>query len=168
MDAIQMLIRFSNSYPAIWGMLTGVCYIIGFCLSLKAVYSLKIYGDMRTMTSTQTSIMGPLTMFIVAAVLIFIPSAFHVLNYTVFGYNSPLSYTQAQTTINPVVIKALVGIVQIVGLIAFIRGWLILSAHAQHPGGQATLGKALTHIIGGLLAVNILGVVDVIWNTFVG
>ena len=165
-DAIQMLTNLSRSYPALWFMLTGACYVIGFAFAMRGVYYLKQYGEMRTMMASNTSLKTPIAFFIVAAVLIYTPAGFHILSRTVFGYSSPLAYSDVTSGMNPVVLGAITGLVSIIGLIAFIRGWLILVANAEHPGGQATLGKALTHIIGGLLAMNILGVVDIIWSTF--
>src|SRR4051812_47422213 len=85
-DAIQMLINLSNSYPALWRMITGACYLIGFILSVRGVYYLKQYGELRTMMSTQTSLKTPIVLFIVAAVLIYIPTGFKIVSRTVFGY----------------------------------------------------------------------------------
>jgi intracellular multiplication protein IcmC len=166
MDAITMLINLSRTYPDIISMLTGGCFVIGFVLALQGVYYLRAYGDLRTMTSSQTSLRTPVTLFIVSAVFMYIPNAFHTLITTAFGYSSPLQYDQSSSSIDPVILKALVGLIQVIGLIAFIRGWMVLVAHAKQPGGHATLGKGLTHIIGGIFAINIIGVTDVIWNTF--
>jgi len=165
-DALQMLTNLSRAYPDIWRLLTAACYIIGFAFAMRGVYYLKAYGEMRTMMASSTSLKTPVAFFIVAAVLIYIPTGFKVISQTVFGYSSPLAYSDVTSGMNPVVLHAITGLISIIGLIAFIRGWLILVANAEHPGGQATLGKALTHIIGGLLAMNVLGVVDIIWNTF--
>lgn len=165
-DALQMLTNLSKTYPALWQMLTGACYLIGFGLAVRGVYYLKAYGEMRTMMASNTSLKTPVIFFIVASVLIYIPTGFQIVSQTVFGYSSPLTYSNVTSGMNPIVLNAIAGLVSLIGLLAFIRGWLMLVAHAEHPGGQATLGKALTHIIGGLLAINILGVVNVIWNTF--
>jgi len=165
-DALQMLTNLSKTYPAIWKMLTGACYVIGFVFALRGVYYLKQYGEMRTMMASNTSLKTPIAFFIVASVLIYIPTGFKIISKTIFGYNSPLAYSDVTSGMNPIFLSAITGLVSIIGLIAFIRGWLILVANAEHPGGQATVGKALTHIIGGLLAMNVLGVVDIIWNTF--
>jgi intracellular multiplication protein IcmC len=165
-DALQMLINLSNAYPALWQMMTALCYIIGFAFAVRGIYYLKMYGELRTMMASQTSLKIPIVYFIVSAVLIYIPSAFRIFNTTFFGYGSPLAYNDVSSSLSPMAMKAIVGLVQFVGLISFIRGWLILVAHAQQPGGQASLGKALTHIIGGLLAINIIGVGQVIWSTF--
>jgi len=165
-DAIQMLINLSNVYPNVWRMITVFCYVAGFGLTLRGIYHLKAYGELRTMMATQTSLKTPIVYFIVAAVMMFSPTAFAIFHQTVFGYSSPLRYDQVDSSIDPNVLRAIVGLVNIVGLISFIRGWFILVAHAQQPGGQATIGKAMTHIIGGLLAMNILGLGRIIWGTF--
>jgi len=166
MDAITMLVNLSRTYPDIISLITGACFLIGFILALQGVYYLRAYGDLRTMTASQTSMRTPITLFIVAAIFMYIPNAFQTLITTAFGYDSPLSYDQTSSSIDPIILKALVGIVQIIGLLAFVKGWMILVAHAKSPGGQASLGKGLTHIIGGIFAINIIGVTDVIWNTF--
>lgn len=44
---------------------------------------------------------------------------------------------------------------QIIGFIAFIRGWLLAKAHVEGVG-NATMGQALTHIIGGAICMNII------------
>jgi intracellular multiplication protein IcmC len=118
------------------------------------------------MMASQTSLKVPIMLFIVGSVFIYIPTGFKVINQTIFGYSSPLKYSDVTSGMNPIVLNAITGLIGLIGLISFIRGWMILVAHAQQPGGQATLGKALTHIIGGLFAMNVLGVIDIIWNTF--
>jgi intracellular multiplication protein IcmC len=165
-DAIQMLINLSRTYPALWFMLTGAGYVIGFAFAMRGVYYLKQYGEMRTMMASNTSLKTPIIFFIVSGILIYMPSGFRVISRTVFGYSSPLVYSDVTAGMNPVVLGAITGLVSIIGLIAFIRGWLIMAKNAEHHGGPEGLGKALTHIVGGLLAMNILGVADIIWNTF--
>jgi intracellular multiplication protein IcmC len=85
-----------------------------------------------------------------------------------FGASTtPLSYSD---TVNSAVLAAdvqiaILRLVQIIGVIAFIRGWLILAQSARQ-GSQPVIGRALTHIIGGILAINIIGTKNVIWATF--
>ena len=54
---------------------------------------------------------------------------------------------------------------QMIGMIAFIRGWLILK-DAVEGQGQKTVSQGLTHILGGVLAVNIYGFLQVLDTTF--
>ena len=166
-DATQMLINLNTHLPAVFRLISAFSYVLGFIMAVRGVYYLKLYGELRTMTASQTSLRTPVTYLIAAAALMFMPTVIHIFIKTSFGYDSPLRYDQINSTINPILLQALVGIVQLVGFIAFIRGWLILIANASHSGGgQNSMGKALTHIIGGVLAINIVGLVDVLWNTF--
>ena len=56
---------------------------------------------------------------------------------------------------------------QIIGFIAFIRGWMVLKAYTEGGGGeQKTMAAGLTHIFGGALAVNIYQTLEFIDYTF--
>jgi hypothetical protein len=62
------------------------------------------------------------------------------------------------------VIGAVLNFVQLVGLIAFIRGVWLLKAHGENKDGA--MGRALTHLFGGAAAMNIVWTVTVLANTF--
>ncbi len=51
-------------------------------------------------------------------------------------------------------------VIRLVGIIAFIRGWYYL-VHPGEQGGQITVGKGLTHIIGGIFAYHMGATVTV-------
>lgn len=53
-------------------------------------------------------------------------------------------------------IDVVVKFIQLIGLIAFIRGWFILSHSAESHSQQGGLAKGLTHIIGGILSINFI------------
>ena len=53
-------------------------------------------------------------------------------------------------------IDVVVKFIQLIGLIAFIRGWFILSHSAEGNSQQGGLSKGLTHIIGGILSINFI------------
>lgn len=61
--------------------------------------------------------------------------------------------------------RAVLGFVQIIGGIAFIRGFLVMK-NAVEGSGQATVAAGLTHIIGGTMAINIVAMLKVIDKTF--
>ena len=167
-DAIQVLININRAYPALHSLITAFCYLMGFALIIRGVFYLKMYGELRTMMSTQTSVKIPIVLIFVGSVLIFIPTTYTTLSLSFFGTSSVLRYDQVSSSMDPRLLEAIVGIIQLIGLISFIKGWMILVANAQQPGGQATVGKAATHIIGGLCAYNILGFTNIIWNTLYG
>jgi hypothetical protein len=57
-------------------------------------------------------------------------------------------------------------IIQFIGVIAFIRGLLLMSNLANESHQSGVFSKGLTHVIGGLFCINIFQVVQVIQSTF--
>jgi intracellular multiplication protein IcmC len=119
------------------------------------------------MMASNTNIKGPLAYLLAGTMLIFIPAAFHMINYTFFGTPNILSYTgSGETALSQQSIVTVIGLVQVIGLIAFVRGWMHIARLAEQGGGQPMVGKALTHIIAGVFAINVVQLKDVIWYTF--
>ncbi len=168
-DLQQMMLNLSQSLPPIWKLVTAISYLLGIGFIMRAVYALKIYGDMRTQASQNPSIKTPLIFFVVGAALIFLPSTKSVVLTTIFAYGTPqpLSYTSSNPLISTQIVAVVMQIVQLVGLISFIRGWMILAQATSGGGGQQhTFGKAMTHIIGGILAINVEGTKELLQATF--
>ncbi|MGE0108504.1 MAG: hypothetical protein AB7S81_01885 [Bdellovibrionales bacterium] len=61
-------------------------------------------------------------------------------------------------------IAAVLRFVQIIGVISFFRGWLLLKKAVE--GGQATIPQGLTHIIAGAMCINIGKMIAIIDDTF--
>ena len=60
-------------------------------------------------------------------------------------------------------------VIQIVGALGFARGWMMLNSLAKGGGGQgASVGHALTLIIGGTIAVNIKVFLELMGKTMGG
>lgn len=170
-DASQLLINLSSSYPAIFKLVTALCVASGFGFALRGIYALKIYGETRTMMNPHTSLRPPLVYLFVAMALIYFPEGFKMVMQTIYGNSrieNILTYDSGQSVHVTQAIRAVLGLVQIIGIIAFLKGWHHLSKHANHHGGggQSGIGKAITHIIGGILAINIIGTYKVINATF--
>jgi len=167
-DIGDMLINLSQSYAGIWRLITSFSYVAGFIMFFRAIYNLKIYGELRTMMPSQASVKLPVTYMIVAAALLWLPSAVNVMMESTFGYTGPrqlLSHIAVDSIRGEQILRAVLGMVQIVGLIAFIRGWMILSQGAQQ-GSPQSFGKAITHMIGGIFALNIDGTWELLKGTF--
>lgn len=165
-DLQTMLINLSSTYPNLWRMATAIAYVMGFSFAMGAIYKLKVYGEARTMMSSHASLKGPIVYLVVAAALIFSPAAYQTLLLTTFGdpNTTPLSWGGSIKGWSQAGTEAMLGLIQVVGVIAFIRGWVLMARTAEQaqPG---TFGKAMTHIIGGLLAINIVGTKDILWNS---
>jgi intracellular multiplication protein IcmC len=163
----QMIVNIAKVMPSLLAMFSAFAYIIGLALMYKGVYKLKEYGEMRTAMSSQTNLWGAIITLVVGSLLIYFVSAYKIGLQTLFGYSSPLAYTEDSSSSEQLV-SAVVLIVQIVGVIAFIRGMLLLNSAGGHGAQPGTIGKGVTFIIGGLLAINIYGTWQVLINTLIG
>ncbi|WP_042648036.1 type IVB secretion system protein IcmC/DotE [Legionella pneumophila] len=174
----NILANIANQLEPVQRLITGGAYLIGCAFIFKAIYSLKVYGEARTMMSSNTSMKEPVMYLMVGALLIYFPSLVSSVLQTTFGYSNPLAYSggvsSGSDTISALfgsgslVGRPLVMIIRVIGLIAFVRGWVLIARSAsqgQPPGGT---GKGLIHVFGGILAINIVGTVDMINNTLYG
>lgn len=173
----DILNNIAKNLGSVERLLTGAAYLMGISFAIKALFALKQHGESRSAMSQNTNMKEPLLYMLVAAVLLFFPTTFKIFMNTTFGYSSVLAYAPISShnqTINSLfgvdsqAGKALSLIIQTIGLIAFIRGWVLIAKTAtpgQQPGGT---GKGLMHIVGGILAMNIVGTLHVLNNTLYG
>lgn len=173
----DIITNLANALLPVERLITGAAYLVGIAFAFKAIYTLKIYGEARTMMSTNTSVKEPLIYFLVAGVFIYFPTAFKILLNSTFGYSSILAYAPMNSSNHN--INSLFGagssfgrpltiIIQTIGLASFVRGWVLIARSAsqgQPPGGT---GKGIVHVFGGILAVNIVGTLQIINNTLYG
>ena len=75
---------------------------------------------------------------------------------TVFNYENPIAYPGGKSQYT-LLIQVCGNIIQIIGFIAFVRGWVLLARIGQQGSRPGELGKAIMHMIGGLLAANMFG-----------
>lgn len=174
-----ILENLAPSLESVEKLITGVAYILGISFLVKGVMSLKHLGEQRSMMSPHHSFKEPIFYFISGAMLLYFPTGMDVFLSTVFGSNDVLDYNQMSSS-NPI-LEAFFGtsgifgsdlvlFIQVVGLIAFVRGWVIIAKIGQSSGGghQATMGKGAMHIFGGILAINIVQTINIINNTLYG
>jgi intracellular multiplication protein IcmC len=176
-NSTDLLKNISDSIYPVERLITGSAYLIGCAFLFKAIYSLKIYGEARSMMSSSTNIKEPIVYFIVGAMLLYFPTGLSILLQSTFSVSNPLQY--APTDSKNIGIDTLFGsgsavgrpltmVIQVIGLVAFVRGWILIARSAsqgQPPGGT---GKGLIHVFGGILAVNIVGTLQMINNTLYG
>jgi len=78
----------------------------------------------------------------------------------VLGWNASLGNVKFATAV-----AAALTFFQLIGILAFIRGLYIVK-NAVEGTGQATVVQGFTHIVGGVLAINIYTILEVIDQTF--
>lgn len=151
----DMINHLSSSIPSLMKLVTGSAFVMGMYLMISSVIRMKHFGEMRSMMGREHAVWGPIIQFFVGAFLIYLPSTVHMMMWTLWNVSSPLAYSTASST-NSEFISSCFLIIQLVGTIAFIRGLLFLN-EAGSDKGQNSIGKGLTHLIGGILCINIYG-----------
>ena len=176
---VDILANIASNMQSIERLVSGAAYLIGIVFAMKALLSLKELGETKSAQSSsgKSSVKEPLMYFLVAAVLIYLPTGFQVIMNSTFGYANVLAYAPVNSNNstldilfgqNSAVGASLAIIIQTIGLIAFVRGWVLIAKTAsqgQPPGGT---GKGMVHVFGGILAMNIVGTLQIINNTLYG
>ena len=173
----DILTNIANNLIPVEHLITGAAYLMGISFVIKGIFCLKQHGETKSSMSQNSSFKEPLLYFLVGSVFLYFPTAFAVLMDTTFGYSNVLAYS-ALSTNNRVLNElfspgneagiALATIISGIGLIAFIRGWILIAragSQGQSPGGTS---KGLIHVVGGIMAMNVIGTLQVINNTLYG
>lgn len=166
-DFGYMITALKENLPAVVRFLNATSYVMGIWFIFSAIYEMRMYGQLRSMMSTNISINGPVSKMILGALFLFLPATIDTATYTLWKYGKEdiqAYYTVADTVWAPI-FNGVISLVRVVGYIAFIRGILLLSRSAkqQQPG---FFGKGIIFIIGGILSVNIIGTIKMIQATF--
>lgn len=174
-ENVDIFRNLARSLAPVQDLIFTVTFIMGLAFAFKAVYSLKVYGESRSMMASHTSFKEPLIYFIVAVIFLYFDSGLRIMMATTFGDSSIWQYgptTNSNKTINSLFngpIGPYLGLLmQTIGIIAFVHGWILIARAAsqgQPPGGT---GKGLMHVVGGILAMNIFRTLEIIQNTFYG
>ncbi len=161
-----MFANFSASSVALMNLVRWSALPIGLFISGLALMRLKEYTE----SGGRIKLSTPILLAIIGATLISFPVATNIATETMAlgaATGTNLSRVPAGGGA-PGVAEALKGVllfVKLVGHIAFLRGFLILKGVAEGNQGQ-TVGRAITHILGGAAAINIDTTVDILVNTF--
>ncbi len=177
-DYVNIFQNLKPSLVQVQRLITAVAYVMGVNYLIKGVMALKHAGEQRSHMSQQHSMKEPVLYLMVGAMLLYLPSAISVFLTSLFGSDDILQYNQLKSS-NPL-INTMLGsagvfgedmilFVQIIGLIAFVRGWMLIAKGATQGGHQqGGMGKGLMHLVGGILAINIVQTLNVINNTLFG
>lgn len=173
----EMMVSFVNN---IRGPLSLVCSIIailaGLYMSVNGLMSASKYGT----DSKAHSLHKILTNLGFGAMLIAFGSNLQTMLQTVFGGDGEyegdvdiawagLAAALGADAVNArfiAAVNAALMFVQLIGLMAFVRGWLILKKVVEGTSGNATMAQGLTHILGGCLCINIEAFLTAMQNTF--
>lgn len=152
------------SWMAIMKLVGASSFVIGIIICGMALFKLKEVNDGRVTIKT------PIMWTIVGAAMISLPASMATIANTVTakGYHGTGLLSSIQDTSGiPGVAEALSGVlifVQLLGHIAFVRGLFLLKDAGA--GKEGTLGRGLTHLLGGAAAINIQTTVGILARTF--
>jgi hypothetical protein len=154
-------------------LMSIMAIVIGLYFIIHGLYTGARHGyDPRTHSTTKI-----VSNLLVGTLLVAVGDSFDAVTDAIFGTTGvtvPVtSWTMVSNLTNNGVaqghiqsaIMAALTVVQMVGIIAFIRG-LIIMKKAAEGSGQATMPQGLTHIIGGVLAINIYQFLEAVQWTF--
>lgn len=189
-DLQTVLNNLSRIIVPLTAMVLVISYMAGVYMIIHGLSMMKKLGNISTAYQAQPGELGgPLVSIFVGAVLIYLPSSTDTFmesifgtTASIFGFGSDINYAnlgQGASLLGYVggdtfqqqwasLANTLVLYIQFIGLLSFIKGWFIISKAAA-PGQQpGVMAKGITHIVGGIVAMNFVGAVNIISNTIYG
>lgn len=141
----------------------SVAYVLGIWFMYSAIQELKKIGQSQSATTT-TTLGGPLMRLAIGTALLYFPSTVDIAVSTLWGGDSPqlLEYTASIDDPFGSLKEGIFIIAKAVGYVSFIKGFVILSHSTDQGAQQGTAGKGIAHIIGGILAINIMATINII------
>jgi len=165
-NAGTMLQNLTVAVPQLMRLVTALAYVMGLFMLIKGVYALKQYGESKSMMSTEHSLKGPMLFIFVGTMLLYLPTSIQVGTSSFWANSTPLVYIpDAATNSWSTFINDIFMVIQLVGVISFVRGMVKLTHLSGSHGQPGTLGTAMAHIIAGILCINMYQFLQVIFNT---
>lgn len=167
-DIAQMMQNFQTQLGPLYNFVVAISYVMGIWFIADSIFRLKKYGQNRTMMSTNASMAKPLILMGLGLALLYFPTFVNISIQSLWVYGSSSSVLKypAEPTTWDAFIHPLIDTIRLFGLIAIVRGIVILTKLASENPQPGSMGKGAMHIIAGTLAVNIIGTIDVIKATF--
>lgn len=134
----------------------GIAVILGVAMMMTLFFKLKKIAEGRSAMSQSPSMMGPFMMFLSASVLLAVPSFLSLTLNTVWGTDSPLAYNTGNSGVDQMMGPVL-AFVRLLGVISFIRGWLMFSRHTGEQSQPGHLSKSFMHVLGGIFCMHVVG-----------
>ena len=173
-DLNKIMAALSKNITSLVKLIAAVSYIMGLWMIYSALYALKLYGDARTMMASQGAGMGgPLFRMILGVFLLLFPGMVHIMVNSLWaaGTGAPASITDYPILSSEMMpwsdtMHGVIDIIRVLGYISVLRGFYTLSK-AAHQGSQPGMyGKGTLHIAAGIMAINVVGTINVIQHSF--
>lgn len=166
----SMLENLALSLGQVWQMLTGACFIFGIMIFLSGMFKLKKYGQMTVFMMSHAELFGPLSRIIIGTLLINTQYALNTVLSTVWNTGQGSTIDQIQSyqvsmSGNDAMMYPVFLIIQVIGLVAFIRGMLKLTKAGEQGAQPGTIPMAIMLVFGGVMCINIVGTINMVRTT---
>lgn len=138
--------------------------IAGLMIFLNGLLHLKKHGEARGMGGGEHSLGKPLMMIFSGCVLLLLPTMISSMLEVFYDSSSPLAYSG--TGGDDGNIEVIVYCIRIFGVCAFIKGVIHLARAGGHSSQPGTVGRAMVHMFGGILCINIVATIGFVQNIF--
>lgn len=167
------LTNLSDAVVLIRTLVAAVAWICGIVLIWKGITGFKIFATQTFGSAQRGEMSGPIVYLMVGAILCYLPTTYEVGLFTIFNKAEVGNEQDLVAYLIPNaeekwvdIALVLVKYMMLVGFIAFVRGWLILSKMGQSGAQPGSMGKGLVHVIGGILLMNIPDFMQIMAQTF--
>jgi hypothetical protein len=148
-DLVTIIGNFSQSLYPMQRLISGFAYLLGILFFITAIEKLKKIGGKGRQGSSQDHMYTPMMYMIIGAMLIYLPTALHIMANTAFGVGNVLTYSNYNSTS---IYSSMGLLIRTAGILWFVRG-SVLVAHASEPGSKDG-AKGLVFILSGIIAMN--------------
>jgi intracellular multiplication protein IcmC len=164
--AAQIVANLGDLADSLRGLIAVVCYILGIALVVAGLVAARKTAEAPS--QSRGGFGDALASLGVGCTLVALPSFVGMGLESLFGAAEPIStisslayakFTDDVSAEGQRAAGALAVVVNVVGLIAVVRGLLIIRASANGDG-NSSYGSGITFLVSGLILVNILGFAD--------
>ena len=164
------------AFESLVNLVAAISYVMGLYFIFRGVGMYKVFATQTMASAQKGELAGPMVFMIVGAVLMYFPSTLDTSIQTLFGHDTKgisaaeemIGYADLNNSgehwkeISNVLIKYM----KLIGFIAFLRGWTILSKMGHSGAQPGSVGKGIVHIIAGVLLINIVDTINMLAQTF--
>jgi intracellular multiplication protein IcmC len=154
-----------QNFLSITDLMQFITLFMGIVFIVMGVFKLKRYGEMRTQMSAQITILSPLMPILVGVALMSFPDFVAGGIESIFGTSNPIAYQGGSVGFEQYIAPILM-FIRIIGAGAIIRGLVLLSRAGGSQSQPGMVGKALIHVLGGILALHVMGTIHLVRSVF--
>ncbi|WP_162061038.1 hypothetical protein [Undibacterium sp. KW1] len=162
--ALTMLLKFGESIPGLWNFVQAMAFVTAMFLFGFSMFKLKRIGERKSDEGAMSVVMTLLA----ATGMFYLSSSIDTFLVSTFGTSSIMTYTTS-SILDADGIKAarvVIGFVNLIGLIAFVRGWYALKMLGSGGGHKEdTAKRAIVLLVGGTFCLNIVALSEVLQKT---